>query len=697
MKHVLMIKGRVTAAVASMVAVILVAIFFIVEFRVEHAFNEQVRSSSLQIAEARADQVDTLILQFQQLLRVAITLGNTDELTDRELEEYAAGLVGKVGDEIKNVYVVWPDGRATTTPGSYVTVLDRSYYRGIFQQGFDSYVSDPLTTRRASTAASILAEAIKNPDGSKRALLAFELSLDKLNEVVDEIDIGETSRAWVLDSTGMVIASKNRDLIMNFNIYKADAEAGYRGLSSLANHVFSTNRPYGTYRDAQGEEYYLFASEVSQIYNWRMGIIITAKALNSTKNQLAAIIMAVIIAALAVSIVLSIFLGRWIANPIKKVALHFQDLAEGEADLTKRLDIRRNDEIGHLVRDFNVFLEKLSVIIRDMKTAQGEVKASGQKLNTEVDSAGAGIERIGLLISTIQHELEQQASDIDNSSAAVNQTARGIVKLDDLIADQAASISEASASIEEMVGNIGSVSGSTERIAAEFQGLLNASQDGLETQNAAQARITEISEQSASLMEANTAIGAIAAQTNLLAMNAAIEAAHAGDAGKGFAVVADEIRRLADSSSQQSRTIGANLKSIQETISAVVKSSADSAKAFEELHSRIDLTDTMVGEVKSAMVEQNEGSRQILEAIRSMNDITVKVRSSSGEMSEGNKVVVSAMEKLANASKQIHESSQQIATVVEDVESMAKEITGVASQNGELVERMEGTIGRFKA
>ena len=123
-------------------------------------------------------------------------------------------------------------------------------------------------------------------------------------------------------------------------------------------------------------------------------------------------------------------------------------------------------------------------------------------------------------------------------------------------------------------------------------------------------------------------------------VEAAIEAAHAGEAGKGFAVVADEIRKLSETSTAQSKTIGDQLSNIKESISDVVTASSESSVAFESVSKKLEETDALVMQIKSAMEEQNEGSQQITEALHNMNDSTVEVRNASSEMEEGNKMIL---------------------------------------------------------
>ncbi|MDR1389248.1 MAG: bacteriohemerythrin [Treponema sp.] len=400
--------------------------------------------------------------------------------------------------------------------------------------------------------------------------------------------------------------------------------------------------------------------------------------------------------AFVISFVVLVFLGRRMGTPLKKIAFHFDSLSSGDADLSQQITIKRNDEIGIMVSGFNIFLSKLLEIIADIKNVQGQVKTSSEDLRDRTKEAGAEISKVDLLTSQIQDELAEHDVNIKESSDAVEASSKIITGLDALIAEQSSSIDQASSSIEEMAGSIASISGSMEKIAAEFQIILDASEAGVKTQEEAMRRMNEISRQSAGLLEANTAIGVIAAQTNLLAMNAAIEAAHAGEAGRGFSVVAAEIRHLAETSAVQSKTISATLKQIQESIAANVAISVDSQKAFGALNDKIAGADSLVTRVKQAMEEERIGSAQVLEAIKTITGVTRQIRSSALDMTSGNSTIVSSMEHLREAAGMISANAGNIVEGIGRMGKRTREIDLIATQSEELVKTMENTVGRFK-
>jgi methyl-accepting chemotaxis protein len=285
----------------------------------------------------------------------------------------------------------------------------------------------------------------------------------------------------------------------------------------------------------------------------------------------------------------------------------FKELAEGGADLTRSLAMARRDEVGDLARDFDLFLEKLRAIVVGLKGSQGELGEIGDRLQRASAETAQAIERISETVQEVRDRSRTQSRSVDESSSAVAQIATSIDSLDRLVEDQSASVTEASASVEEMVGTIGAIT----------------------------ASIGRISERSLALAEANETISGIATQTNLLAMNAAIEAAHAGAAGKGFSVVADEIRRLAETASAQSGTIGSDLALVRTAIADLVEASKESEASFLSLSAQVAETDGLVTEVKLASSEMSAGNETILAEMEKLRGFAAEIEQRMRSVAEG--------------------------------------------------------------
>jgi methyl-accepting chemotaxis protein len=371
-------------------------------------------------------------------------------------------------------------------------------------------------------------------------------------------------------------------------------------------------------------------------------------------------------------------------------------MTSGDKDLRGRIGICSVDELALMSAFVNEFNANLAFRINELKDSQIKLTAIGEQMKLRAgDSAGA-ISQIVASIESVGSKIVEQSSSVSESSSAVEQIAKNIESLDALVKNQATSVNESSASIEEMVANIGTITGSIDKVAARFGTLREATGAGKDAVTGSNARIQTIAERSESLLEANRVITTIAAQTNLLAMNAAIEAAHAGDAGRGFSVVADEIRNLAETSAGQSKKISQEIKDVQKAIEDVVVASKGTEDSFNLVAKLVEETDALVREVNGAMREQKTGSMQILEALGTMNTITNQVQEGSREMSSGNTTVLSEILRLRETTDIIKESMEQMAIGARGIDGYARTVSELASGTMETIESVEAAVGGFR-
>lgn len=399
---------------------------------------------------------------------------------------------------------------------------------------------------------------------------------------------------------------------------------------------------------------------------------------------------------LTIVTVLVLIWNRTTARIYQSIIRQLDALNSADKDLRSRIFITSVDELGTIAGLTNRFCQGLETDINELKNVQMTLTETGRELRANAETSGAAVNRITGGIGVLRERTGAQSASVGEASVAVRQISRNIESLDGMIANQAASITEASSSVEEMVGTIASINTSVERMARQFDRLALDSKNGGEKQKTAAGKIGTIVERSNALQEANKVVAAIAAQTNLLAMNAAIEAAHAGDAGRGFSVVADEIRRLADTSSQESRKIRNEILEVQSSIQDVVAATQDSERAFTTISTGISETDELVRELRMAISEQNEGASQILEALRSMNDITAQVRSGSQEMNSGSVIISDEMQRLLDSAQAVTENMNEIAEGVEHVSASTQTVSLIVTTTKDAISEMDAVVTRFK-
>lgn len=590
-------------------------------------------------------------------------------------------------------YIAWVDKNADfySDIGNKTNIKDRDYYKAIMIDGKDTFVDNPVTSKSTGKTVMHVCKAAK-VNGKTVGFFCAVMGIQQLAILVEDINMGNDGLVLLFSGDGNLMAKNGASDMMVIDTAALDSEG--KG-NSIRNET--ENGESGTFwSEIPG------AGNILNIYTpvsqtmWTLVILVKESVVKSIAMKISnylvifgAILVFMVVLISALVIYLSI-------KPLGVVEHAIKDIATGNADLTKRISLKANNEIGRVVDGFNDFSQKLQTIMTSIKETKDGLVEAGSVLDQSTSDTAAAITEIIANIESMGGSIGAQTSSVNETAGAVNQIASNIESLNNMIESQASAVTQASAAVEEMIGNINSVSNSVGHMATQFKELQEKAVIGLQMQDDVSNKIEVIESESEALQEANAVIANIAEQTNLLAMNAAIEAAHAGEAGKGFSVVADEIRKLSENSSSQSNSIGNQLKKIIDSINEMVSASEQARSSFQSVSNGIQSTNNLVQEIANSMAEQQEGSRQISEALSAMNNSTSEVRTSSYEMSEGNKAILAEIQKLQNATYTMKSGMDEMSVGATQINRTGTDLTNIARQMENSITAIGKEVDQFK-
>ena len=385
-----------------------------------------------------------------------------------------------------------------------------------------------------------------------------------------------------------------------------------------------------------------------------------------------------------------------IRKQLRLIAERIRNVSRGDGDLTARIPIMQGDEIGEISDEFNTFMDSLATLIGNVTGVATAVSQSSASIRDALTNASSAAEESVAATEAVQQSTQGQINIAEEAQGTFDSLFRSIRAISSSVDEQASSIDETSAAMEEMAASINSVNGAAKQASAVANGLSKVANDGGAAIGDAIESMQSIRDAAKQVTRIVEVITDLTEQTNLLAMNAAIEAAHAGQEGRGFAVVATEVKRLAEDEGGQASQIVSQIEEMNDRIQQGVRLSDSAGSALEKISNDIQRTVTRIEEISSAMQEQASGADEIVRAVSSVVDTTHSIRSQVLSQGDEGSKLRKFMANLVDVSNSISGASQEQVVGNREVLQAVQKVFDEAEKNGEIVSTLSREMSRFK-
>ncbi|QSH91620.1 methyl-accepting chemotaxis protein [Treponema medium] len=695
MKHRFSLRNKLMLVFGALIFVVGFTLALIGVRTARKAVTEKVETHLIDKATDTAEVIDgrinTMFQFLEGIARMPVLRDNT--ITFREKMVILAE-EAKFNSVISELYITDKSGNLYNLDGSEIAFNNTKWFQASINGKKNT--SEPYIDSQNNIFITF---SLPVYDDNRNIIGVLGADVDGLwlTDQIDDIVVGKTGYCYILGLTGTTIASKDFTEVEKMENAQetVKTDSTFKSIASFEKMAVEIDEPSIGFYEYKGISK-IASYATMKTTDWTVIISAPKDEFMGAISELRLEMILIGFGVLAVSLIIVFFVARAMIKPINVVVSALKDIAQGEGDLTVRLPVHGNDEVTDLSEYFNETIEKIGSSIKSVGESSEDMTNIGNELASNMNETASAVNQISANIDGVKQQAMTQAASVTETAATVEEIVRTIKQLNNSIETQAASVAQSSSSVEEMVANIASIGQTLGKTDDVIKSLTTATGDGKATLVTSNTVTQKIAEESGSLMEASSVIQHIASQTNLLAMNAAIEAAHAGEAGKGFAVVADEIRKLAEESSTQGKTITTTLKTLSGEIETLSASSKTVEEKFNAIFTLAEQVKDMSNRLTEAMREQENGSREVLTAIKSINTVTVEVQAGSEEMLKGGEGVAVEMRKLDDLTRVITESMNEMASGAVQISNAVQEVNEISQKNKRSIESLAEEVSKFK-
>ena len=556
-------------------------------------------------------------------------------------------------------------------------------------------ITEPVFSATERMYVSTIAIPLRDLQGKITGVISATLLGGSLSNLVSDMTVGKTGAAYLISPDGIVLGTRQPEILYK-NIFTEVFESESKEFQGFLRNALSSGKSKVSISKINNTRY-IAATSSMRYSGWTL--LLMAPVSEFVAENITTLIRTFILIAalqLVVAIIIGFFIARRIVKPLNLMIDALHNISQGEGDLTIKLPVVGKDETGILSTYFNETISKLRNAIKNVSTGSFEMKTVGSDLESNMVYVSEFVKAITDSIDELRGHFTEQEKSVSETASAIEEVIKAIRALHEDIDRQLSVVQNSTSSLDGITKFVSSVEENIKDAQDTMQNLASATDSGRETLTQANNISQRISEASGSLIEASAVIQNIANQTNLLAMNAAIEAAHAGKAGKGFAVVASEIRKLAESSSAQGKKITTTLKNIIDEIELLASSASGAVEKFNYISNYSNEVHNAIESVVKVMDKQEENSTNIRDMIKNIGTTTSGVKYNSAEMLASSENILTQATQLDELTRVLRKTMDSIESQVDLINSATQESLEIAGKNKESIDGLVTEVGKFK-
>jgi methyl-accepting chemotaxis protein len=641
-------------------AALLIVLALVIFIRIKTALIPLTESMSKEIVHARSDEIGRLV---EGYLREIKTLGEHDVYVSGSIDAIKKDFEkrnGHLNKDFDYLFYAGTNGINYTSLKGSSNISDRDYYKAIMNDGKDYFVSMPLIAKSTGRKIFVVAYAVKDKGGATSGLLAAAVKLDTLSEIAGGIKIGTSGFGWIIDGSGVVIAYPKEEYLMKLNVAKS-ADMGFKGLDTAGKIMMEGQPGIERIFTPEGVKIVILFNPIEGTPHWTLGVSVPEREFMDKAYSLLWTVSIIIFVILTLMFITINIIARLISKPLGKTSEHLSIIGTG--NFMQELPVNftsKKDEVGIIWRSLGKMQESIRKAVLSMQQASEELATASEEMSSTSVSFAENAQSSASTVEELTAAIEEISAGMDSVSDGTQYQREHMISLISAMDDLEKVLIETDDRITEALGT--------------GESIVDRAHEGAGSLNAMNSTMTAITDSSRDMMNIVKIINDISDQINLLSLNAAIEAARAGDAGRGFAVVADEISKLAEQTAQSLKDIDrlirqnseeiekgkvsidattSTIKSVTEGIALIAdrvrsisSAMARQTKIYEEVQTQAKSVKNRSDEISNSMEEQKIAVREVMQSISSINDVTQENAAGAEQMASSTENVSALAERL---------------------------------------------------